>query len=66
VLHAGARAIEVEFAGGEEGVAPGQACVLYDSGAPEARLLGGGVIRAAVGTTRPAPEAARIPLPTSA
>jgi tRNA-uridine 2-sulfurtransferase len=30
----------------EEGVAPGQACVIYDSTAPGARLLGGGVIAA--------------------
>ncbi|SDR40658.1 tRNA (5-methylaminomethyl-2-thiouridylate)-methyltransferase [Rhizobiales bacterium GAS191] len=30
----------------EEGVAPGQACVIYDSPAPGARLLGGGVIAA--------------------
>ncbi len=34
---------------GEMGVAPGQACVLYDSGAPDARVLGGGTI-----TARPA------------
>jgi tRNA-specific 2-thiouridylase len=30
----------------EEGVAPGQACVVYDSTASGARLLGGGVIAA--------------------
>jgi tRNA-specific 2-thiouridylase len=29
---------------GEEGVSPGQACVIYDSEAPRARLLGGGFI----------------------
>jgi tRNA-specific 2-thiouridylase len=34
----------VELATPEEGVAPGQACVIYDSTAPRARLLGGGVI----------------------
>jgi len=39
---------EVELAGGEEGVAPGQACVLYDAGAGQARMLGGGFIRSAV------------------
>jgi len=32
------------FDEGEEGVAPGQACVLYDPADPD-RLLGGGFIR---------------------
>jgi len=35
----------VELDGAEEGVAPGQACVFYDGEAPDARVLGGGVIR---------------------
>ncbi len=35
--------IEVEFDGAEEGVAPGQACVLYDP-ADDGRVLGGGFI----------------------
>jgi tRNA-specific 2-thiouridylase len=35
---------------GEEGVAPGQACVIYDSADPRARVLGGGFITRA---TRP-------------
>ncbi len=35
----------VELLDAEEGVAPGQACVLYDSAAPDARVLGGGIIR---------------------
>ncbi|WP_454917842.1 tRNA 2-thiouridine(34) synthase MnmA [Xanthobacter sediminis] len=34
----------VHLALGEEGVAPGQACVLYDSAGSGARLLGGGTI----------------------
>ena len=34
----------IDFPEGEEGVAPGQACVLYDSADPRARVLGGGVI----------------------
>ena len=37
--------IEVEFDGAEEGVAPGQACVLYDT-ADDGRVLGGGFIAA--------------------
>jgi len=46
-LTAGRNGIEGEFAGGEEGVAPGQACVFYDAAHGEARVLGGGFIRAA-------------------
>jgi len=38
----------VELFDGETGVAPGQACVLYESEAPGARLLGGGAIAAAL------------------
>ena len=45
-LAAGRNGIEVELAGGEEGVAPGQACVFYDAADGEARVLGGGFIRA--------------------
>ena len=37
-------AVAVTFASGEEGVAPGQACALYDPADPD-RLLGGGFIR---------------------
>jgi tRNA-specific 2-thiouridylase len=40
--------VEVELAAGEEGVAPGQACVFYDSPDAEARVLGGGFIRETV------------------
>ncbi len=36
---------EIELLGGEEGVAPGQACVLYDGAEGNARVLGGGFIR---------------------
>jgi tRNA-specific 2-thiouridylase len=38
--------VEIELAGGEEGVAPGQACVFYDAADEAARMLGGGFIRA--------------------
>ena len=34
----------VEFDGGEDGVAAGQACVLYSDGSPTAQILGGGYI----------------------
>jgi tRNA-specific 2-thiouridylase len=43
----------VELAVGEEGVAPGQACVFYDSTGSRARVLGGGFIAAT--------EPARVP-----
>jgi tRNA-specific 2-thiouridylase len=36
--------VGVAFETGEEGVAPGQACALYDPADPD-RLLGGGFIR---------------------
>jgi tRNA-uridine 2-sulfurtransferase len=45
-LTVGRGGIAVELAGGEEGVAPGQACVFYDAADGEARVLGGGFIRA--------------------
>jgi tRNA-specific 2-thiouridylase len=44
-LSAGHSGIEVELIDGEEGVAPGQACVFYDSADGGARTLGGGFIR---------------------
>jgi tRNA-specific 2-thiouridylase len=38
---------EVELVDGEEGVAPGQACVFYDAPKGQARVLGGGFIKSA-------------------
>jgi len=38
-----AAGVEVEFSDAEEGVAPGQACVLYDA-QDSGRVLGGGFI----------------------
>jgi len=38
---------EVELVEGEEGIAPGQACVFYDAQRDQARVLGGGFIRSA-------------------
>jgi tRNA-uridine 2-sulfurtransferase len=38
---------EVELADGEDGVSPGQACVFYDAGVGQARVLGGGFIKSA-------------------
>jgi tRNA-specific 2-thiouridylase len=47
-LTEGSEGVEVELIDGEEGVAPGQACVFYDSAQSGARVLGGGFIRATV------------------
>jgi tRNA-specific 2-thiouridylase len=44
-LDVAADGVEVELVDGEEGVAPGQACVLYDAGEGQARVLGGGFIK---------------------
>jgi len=40
--------IAVELIGGENGVSPGQACAFYDAAEGQARVLGGGIIAAAV------------------
>src|SRR3954453_2882892 len=45
---------EIELVDGEDGVSPGQACVFYDSAEGQARVLGGGFIRAAAATARAA------------
>ncbi len=46
ILSRGVNGVEVTFADAEEGVAPGQACVIYDAAEGQARVLGGGVIAA--------------------
>lgn len=48
-LRVGRDGVAVELPSGETGVAPGQACVLYESGEPRARVLGGGFIDTASG-----------------
>jgi len=48
--------VEIELTGGEEGVAPGQACVFYDSADGEARVLGGGFIRGTQAAVAAPPE----------
>ncbi len=45
---------EVELIGGEDGVSPGQACVFYDAGEGQARVLGGGFIKSAAKERRTA------------
>lgn len=50
--------VDVELLVGEEGVAPGQACVFYDAPAGQARVLGGGIIN---GVTSAADRVASAP-----
>ncbi len=45
----------VDLVAGEEGVAPGQACVFYDAPEGQARVLGGGFIRNAAAQAGPHP-----------
>jgi tRNA-specific 2-thiouridylase len=54
LLSADGGGIEVELIDGEDGVSPGQACVFYDSMQGQARVLGGGFIRAAAAAARAA------------
>ena len=59
LLRREAGSLVVDLLAAEEGVAPGQACVLYESDGPEARVLGGGTIeRAASSDAAAAPRAA--------
>jgi tRNA-specific 2-thiouridylase len=55
-LRAGRGGIEVELVAGEDGVAPGQACVFYDAEDGQARVLGGGFIQRAVKALEHDPE----------
>ena len=48
------------FAAGEEGVAPGQACVIYEDTGARARVLGGGTIHATSGLGEGAIGAAEV------
>ena len=50
-LKHGGNGYEVELVDGEHGVSPGQACVFYDAGEGQARVLGGGFIKSAVAGT---------------
>ena len=54
-LYAGTDGIEVELFDGEDGVSPGQACVIYDAADGQARVLGGGFIRRAAPQAEAAP-----------
>jgi tRNA-uridine 2-sulfurtransferase len=47
-LRHGETGYDVELVDGEHGVSPGQACVFYDGGEGQARVLGGGFIKRAM------------------
>ena len=53
---------EVELVDGEDGVSPGQACVFYDAGVGQARVLGGGFIKSATAAV----AGLRVPEPIAA
>jgi tRNA-uridine 2-sulfurtransferase len=48
-LAGGSDGIAVDLLEGEDGVSPGQACVLYDAADGQARVLGGGFIKRTLG-----------------
>jgi tRNA-specific 2-thiouridylase len=50
-LTRGGGGVVVELIDGEDGVAPGQACVLYDAPDGQARVLGGGFIKSTLAMT---------------
>jgi tRNA-specific 2-thiouridylase len=48
--------LKIELASDEEGVSPGQACVIYTDAGPDARVLGGGtILRPPLAMLAPAP-----------
>ena len=57
---------EIELVNGEDGVSPGQACVFYDAGEGQARVLGGGFIKSAVGVAEPVHAGGDLPLAVAA
>ena len=57
-LRRSAAGIEVELIAGEDGVSPGQACVIYDALDGQARVLGGGFIQNAADQPKTVPIAA--------
>jgi tRNA-specific 2-thiouridylase len=54
VLRSTGTSTTVELLSAEDGVSPGQACVIYESDAPRARVLGGGTIARTVAEAAPA------------
>jgi len=59
LLFGGPQGLRVALPEGEEGVAPGQACVIYTDAGPRARVLGGGTICRSAVDGRDAAEPSR-------
>jgi tRNA-specific 2-thiouridylase len=59
-IEAGRAGTDVVLEEPEEGVSPGQACVLHDGAGPLARVLGGGWIATTAGEARALPDAAAV------
>jgi tRNA-specific 2-thiouridylase len=57
---------EVDLVDGEDGVSPGQACVFYDAGEGQARVLGGGFIKSALAAAADGAHAADEPMAAAA
>jgi tRNA-specific 2-thiouridylase len=64
-LMRGGGGVVVELIEGEEGVAPGQACVFYDAADGQARVLGGGFIKSTLAMTTAANAVFPEPAPVS-
>ncbi len=58
--------VEIELVDGEDGVSPGQACVFYDAGDGQARVLGGGFIKSAVAAANVHPTPESLPVAATA
>jgi len=58
-LRRGPEDFEVDLWAGEDGVSPGQACVFYEIGEGQARVLGGGFISKAAPLAEPVARSAR-------
>lgn len=58
-LTRGAEDFEVDLWAGEDGISPGQACVFYEVGEGQARVLGGGFISKAAALAEPVGRSAR-------
>ena len=64
-LMRGGGGVVVELIEGEEGVAPGQACVFYDAADGQSRVLGGGFIKSTLAMTTAANAVFPEPAPVS-
>lgn len=66
IIRKGAEGVVVDILDGEEGVAPGQACVFYEGEGAGARVLGGGTIARTTKATAGAPASHSTERPAAA